>query len=828
MNQPKFVILNPHSSLDLTNMHTFCLIQCHNQVWMKHCPQHQKSRSLFSNCYNHINILHNQQHSQYSHQFAIENTVFFQTTHATPNLLFVGMKICISRLQLKWQKWEPLDQNTLLWQFFTNLISPKKQLPVDLSWISDLLLKGQSLREIEQQQDRLFDLIKTETYRKYLNVLLQVQSEIQLVEGSSEHLTDDHCFDDFFHPLFDNPENKSNETETTVLQKLFNYVITPSMIDSLLAKQIQPIIQQNIVLKGFLFLFFSQPNPILHPMYVQMTENILHQFNAPDISTLIMQLLDSSNFSKHALIRIVEKFLSASIVGTGPMMIKIFQQIKPSEESENIINITNILKSVNDDIMPMKEKHVRDIFDTLPINLTTKPKLLATASIGQVYRINVENELAILKIIRPTGIYYFISEMRVMLVDVWQQIRKDVDNMDYPDEKKRTLIQQSRQMLLMFVKNFINEFNMEIEAKYTNLGYETYNDINHLKSTRLLTFQNEPFPFLMETMVDGFSYQTFVDELKNYPNVDFKSSVVVRAMGNKTRGLFNRARRQGQKMALYDKHRKKTIFHVHKLLKDLYVTWVANVFWGNGFFHADLHPGNVFIGWGLQHLYLIDYGSAATLPQIIRNKLVELVFLAKKFHQFDTLLSHVVNSASYQTAETYSAQTMINMHPHKFVDFLPFFRSSKLTQEQWMALNAVLETKRTEHKKNLKNLVKFMDALYELCDVQTVMFKEQRYLFEELLDYDQDLDFDTVFFKFIKIANYTGTCMYSNIVLFARGLNYLMKNLKLLETFCINDNQCPPVKLDEVVMHYLSYKTPKEMFTMLSHVIKVMGFGMSL
>ncbi len=90
----------------------------------------------------------------------------------------------------------------------------------------------------------------------------------------------------------------------------------------------------------------------------------------------------------------------------------------------------------------------------------------------------------------------------------------------------------------------------------------------------------------------------------------------------------------------------KEIKHIKKVIKNLIILYLNHIYFGDGFYHADLHPDNIIAGKD-GSLTIIDYGYAATTSSLVtnfdenNNKLSEatikgtLVKLEESFLEFD-------------------------------------------------------------------------------------------------------------------------------------------------------------------------------------------------
>jgi serine/threonine protein kinase len=334
-------------------------------------------------------------------------------------------------------------------------------------------------------------------------------------------------------------------------------------------------------------------------------------------------------------------------------------------------------------------------------------KVLGSASIAETHQTysNEFQQQAVMKFIKPIYAYYFLCEINFLLADAWKTIptysRGNV-----------THIKQCRQLLMFFINEFIKEFDYYGEFVNTTIGYKCYNKPSqHVSSIVALECQINPFPVLILSFVKGYS----VDHLLNQESLSRERFITM-----------------------------------YKYVDNLIRIWFKTTLWGPGFFHADLHPGNLIMG--DEEVNIIDFGSCGIL-----------------------------------TPEEQCAMVTAMIISNKFID---------------MPLNQIHTSQgRANHAHNLEVGEQFVKAIWGVCHVKSYSSAHLREITKKIIDlrFGKGLAFSTLFLDIIQYSNDIGVCTSSAVLLFGRACAYIGSLMKRVEDRCGDVKVCPQWSVDGII-----------------------------
>lgn len=481
-----------------------------------------------------------------------------------------------------------------------------------------------------------------------------------------------------------------------------------------------------------------QPPQILeHDIDIQNKELLTSQMKEEFRDSLIQynNLSQEQRKKKNFITNIFKSALS----GAGPFILKILQQIRvgggSGDGKDEEGGKSNMIRELTEDIfsnIPGLTRIEQDyVFENMKIEPTyisnMNPKILGSASIAEAHLTYNSNYAipGILKFIKPMYAYYFLCEINFLTTTFWKELEFSIGkaSLKHPSDErekwtKKSLL-QSRQLLLFFIKEFVNEFDYWREFKYTTLGYEIYNRPKlNLRSIIALDFAENPFPGLVLQKVNGNT----VSNIMSDPNTPVEQI--------------------------------KQIYNV--VFNSLLSVWFTNTLWGDGFFHADLHPGNIMWDDFDKNLWLIDFGSCGKLQKNQQFALIELMFLSGNFHV---------------------------LQPEDFAG----------------------GKNMDKHEENLKLAKKFIVRTWKMCQVSNEFVERMKLtidtLAEKLLNYKKGIFFIYLFLDLIKYSDDIGMCVSNDILLFGRAVAYMVNLVYSLQAKC--GGQCETFELKKVVQKNL-------------------------
>lgn len=445
------------------------------------------------------------------------------------------------------------------------------------------------------------------------------------------------------------------------------------------------------------------------------------------------QLLDFNRLSQEEKkeASTLERVLTAALAGSGPFILKILQQINTANDNVidgklSVAELTKDLFSNIPGLTPEESQFVKSTFQETVQEDTSKfadlrrqlinnmnPQTLGSASIAEAHLTHSDQLDGVIKFIKPMYAFYYLCEMDFLLVGAWAAIAQQVRKTSgvNTEERRNLLIIQCRKLLMFFVKQFADEFNYMQEWKNTTVGYEVYNKPDgNVRSIVALGVKQDPFPYIILQKVEGMT----VDKLLKNGKVPYSD--------------------------------------IYSLVYELIGLWFTNTLWGDGFFHADLHPGNVIIQPDGKTITPIDYGSCGQISRKERCQLIKAMYLSGQFHQLT---------------------------------------SDQLKTEQGQKL----------HQKNLKLAQEFVMQIWTICSVNSMYIskKHLREVAERILRYDSGIFFSTMFLDIVEFSDDIGMCISNDILMFGRAVAYLSSMITSVIGKCRDSTKCPPYTIDGII-----------------------------
>jgi len=459
--------------------------------------------------------------------------------------------------------------------------------------------------------------------------------------------------------------------------------------------------------------------------------------------------------------------LKAALAGAGPFILKILQQINNTNDTvlPDGTRVRDITDAVFKDVpsMPIKEynlvKNSLRIKDVYKDNV--KPKTLGSASIAEAHLTkDSAGETAIIKFLKPIYAYYFLCECDFLLTVAWKKIRVLAEQQV---EKSRAemdrMIMQSRMLLMFLIKEFVGEFDYESEAKYTVWGFNIYNQPRKgVESARLLDYSVDPFPCIVQSAAPGDSLEKVLKDISLFPKREHTIAMM----------------------------------NLSEIMSNLLKIWFTNLFWGNGFAHADLHPGNIFVPLAKDlkksigykgPVTLIDFGSIVQLSEREQCKLINTVILSSIVQD---MTKYIPKRFPTDRGEEKSLGLSEIGDGRYFKDWKTY------TRDQQVRLVRITETRKFQkvHAYNKRAVRKFIRAIFDVCNVNDRTVDHSDYLVEQVLDYSNPVDFGGLFLRIVTHARDIGTCTSSGVLMFGRAIAYIGSSLIAVEADCIKRQQC--------------------------------------
>jgi hypothetical protein len=585
--------------------------------------------------------------------------------------------------------------------------------------------------------------METKSFESYVTKLGEMNNKIDEIMSDNKALDNDNFWSDgYFKTPFwveDTPwlyekfqKNKQRSVTTdTGLTSLTDYILNDKFVSELFENEWMND-QFRVLMSALLSTYYSQNrNETIDRLWpVHLNIDLSYKTNKMSVKN-----------RKDA----VKQLIQSCFAGSGPFVLKILQQINIMAGEEIKVESTKLSELAEEifkSVPPLTEEERKLLYKAFRIAGINKPigKLLGSASIAEAHFYGENNE-DVMKFIKPIYAYYFICECDFLLSTTWKAIPRFTNG-------NKKLTRQTRQILMYFCKGFSDEFDYQAEYDYTQLGTKNYEVPGKITSVKIKEMRVNPFPVFVMNRIQGSSVDDLIENLENSKRKD-----VI-----------------GYQQEIED---------VYQACLILYEKWLQAAIWGNesykrfgkkgGFFHADMHPGNLFIevnkdsetGKNKIVINVLDYGSSGFLSSKRQCILIKGLAIIKNFEKI-------------KINRKWKPNEMIN-----------YMNSPNI---------------RAKHDYNISVAIRFIKTLNKLCDVKKMSTKQINGLAPLLLDYRSDTfdSFNNLFTNYLKWSPNIETCSHNEFLLFARGLTYLDNLMYRLSQICENEILCPKFPIGNV------------------------------
>ena len=538
-------------------------------------------------------------------------------------------------------------------------------------------------------------------------------------------------------------------------------------------------------------------------------------------------LLQKNNGS----VQTIEDSASSAVAGTGPFMLKLLQQIGSSDVGTDP-EVKKLLQKVNSRVPGLSPEELEFVVKTLKTKdetlrsylspnsldaILTGQSSLGSASLAEVYNVKDSyGEEVVLKLCKPVCIFYFLCEIDQLLCETWKEISRVVRGviLESHVETHDSIIRQTRQMLLFLITEFCKEFDYSTEHYNTVAGrnvYAGYGSHPRIDTIRGILCSTAVFPVLLQSKAPGKSLENHIRDIDKITDPTTKV---------------------------------KKIAMLSETVQDLASWWVEVLFFRCGYFHADMHAGNIYVSedkkTGKVTLTLIDFGSAGKLALGERCRMLKAIVHSQYVTGFNTLventnqvlkqekkknsspvedsrLSVIVQTLVFNSLAQYKDPVLLDLGItdrklglFRFTDLHRMKHLPEHVLKSWATELGLPETIRKHHN-NVKQSMRFVRNIQGVCMVDTnnesKTKKREKELAMKLLRYDEFVSFKSLFMNYIKHATYLelGLCTSNSTVMFGRAVSYLGSAVQLLFNTCGDAIMCPHWTID-VALQNAAYR----------------------
>ncbi|WP_236786374.1 ABC1 kinase family protein [Anaerococcus ihuae] len=329
--------------------------------------------------------------------------------------------------------------------------------------------------------------------------------------------------------------------------------------------------------------------------YKQRKFEIIKKFLSPDLIFDIRRLLKNRGENSKEILELESKFgqkLRNLFEDLGPVFVKFGQLLSTRRDifSENIIME---LEKLQDDVKEEDFENIKEVFygefskDIYDVFDEFEKKPLASGSIAQTH-------LAKIKV----GSYERKVVVKVQRKDLDKNVKEDLKIMKDLYKKLETKLEGIKSFNLgEIVEEFALSLNREIDFEVEK---------NNIKKYRKLNVQKKDL--LCPDVYDSYSS-------KKVLTMEYIEGKSIRSV--------------------YEKRS-----DIRKDLAEKIIGAYVNQMFTYGYFHADPHPGNIFVDENL-NIYLLDFGIVGNLSENYRYQIMK-IFLGASFNEVKLITDAII------------------------------------------------------------------------------------------------------------------------------------------------------------------------------------------
>ncbi|MBO6215869.1 MAG: hypothetical protein J6N76_10155, partial [Lachnospiraceae bacterium] len=331
--------------------------------------------------------------------------------------------------------------------------------------------------------------------------------------------------------------------------------------------------------------------------------------------------LDAKEFDEEKRIATYSSFLGGALKGAGPLLQKMLQgipdQMVPAAFKSSIKDMKSNLAPIPEEVVRAELASIIERSNGKILSIKVQ-KSLGAASVGQAFLCKLSiaggaNEDVVIKILRPDVRNKMQREKAVMLKSA-----KEAGDGMYHSYKGMLNVYE-------------DELDLTLEAKNCEHG-DIYNTGGDVKSMKVLDTVAPSTNSMVVEKADGVTIDSMLESMKSeyeaafgkYFERDEKGNIIYDGgfpklnIDARTPGLGKIQRRFSDKLKNMQKAQKRMVKLAEK--------WVQEGVFGSGFYHGDLHAGNIMNG--NHYLTVIDYGNATQLTPMQQTEITRMMVAA--------------------------------------------------------------------------------------------------------------------------------------------------------------------------------------------------------
>ncbi len=364
-----------------------------------------------------------------------------------------------------------------------------------------------------------------------------------------------------------------------------------------------------------------------------------------------MPKLEKEDLKKLGEEGIAAKIMAGYIKGAGPLLHKMMQGLPVSSMDESmqkmVSDVRSRLMEIDEDLVDGQlQQIIRESNGS--IERIEKIKVLGAASVGQTVLVKVfekgrtEGVEKVVKILRPDVQNYMEREKAFM-----EECAKEVDKEAYIKKHNQEPAENFKGGMLKTYLNkekaILRELDLRLEADNVEKGSIYEDELLHIRSMKLDKNTKSTIQTIVLEKAEGIS----VDKFMENKNAD-RDKVEKKATKPEDKS----------KVSIYQtveelSEIRKDLVAKQKYLINLTSKWLDEAIFNTGFFHGDLHAGNVMID--DEGVTIIDYGNASKLSPKEQTDILNILAAAAKFNE-ERVADHIRSMLSPEAKRIYDSK----------------------------------------------------------------------------------------------------------------------------------------------------------------------------
>ena len=330
--------------------------------------------------------------------------------------------------------------------------------------------------------------------------------------------------------------------------------------------------------------------------------------------------------------KVMGNYLGGVLKGAGPLLQKMLQGMPLDSMPEEL---KSALKDMRSNLAPIPEELVRAQLRGMIERSQGKvtdikvERALGAASVGQAFLCKFkgpdlpeEGQDVVVKLLRPNVRNHMMREKDIML-----RCAKMTDHPDGTDMDEIGGMEATYRGQLLRIEE---ELDLTIEAQNVERGRLYDEGVQTVQAMKVNPLVEPTVNAMVLEKAPGTTLDKYMDETRSEYREEIASMYVDQVERLTDMGMGEAVRiRSGADFAktytkltqMYDKLVKR-----QKYLTTLANKWVTEGVFGRGFYHGDLHAGNIMVD--DERMTIIDFGNATKLDEVQQSHVVKMMLAA--------------------------------------------------------------------------------------------------------------------------------------------------------------------------------------------------------